>query len=70
MSGVLMMMYYTGALGGQGMSRIVPLVLVWLGITLFFGVFNLPGNDMPVGWAAHVGGFLAGLALFRPLMRR
>lgn len=67
--GVLMMMYYTGALG-QGMSRILPLILVWLGITLFFGVFNLPGNDMPVGWAAHVGGFLAGLALFRPLMHR
>ncbi len=66
--GVLMMMFFTGALG-QGVSRILPLVLVWLGITLFFGFFSIPGSEGPIGWAAHLGGFLAGLALFKPLMR-
>ncbi len=66
--GVLMMMYFSGALG-QGVSRILPLILVWLGITLFFGFFSVPGSEGPIGWAAHLGGFLAGLALFRPLLR-
>jgi membrane associated rhomboid family serine protease len=46
--------------------RVVIFVVVWFGINLLFGLVSLPigGNDQPVAWEAHIGGFLAGLFLF------
>lgn len=66
---VLMMMYYQGMLGGRGYRKLMPFVLVWVGISLFFGFFGVPGTGNAVAWAAHVGGFAAGIFLFRPLLR-
>lgn len=46
--------------------RVLIFVGVWFGINIIFGVGSLSftGNDQPVAWQAHIGGFLAGLLLF------
>ncbi len=46
--------------------RILAFLAVWFGLNLLFGMgsISLTGNEQPVAWQAHVGGFLAGLLLF------
>ena len=46
--------------------RILIFLLVWFGINFIFGTgsLSLPGEEQPVAWQAHVGGFVAGLVLF------
>jgi membrane associated rhomboid family serine protease len=46
--------------------RVLIFLAVWFGLNLLFGLGSVPilGNDQPVAWQAHVGGFLAGLLLF------
>jgi membrane associated rhomboid family serine protease len=46
--------------------RVLVFLAVWFGLNLLFGLGSVPllGNDQPVAWQAHVGGFLAGLLLF------
>ncbi len=50
------------------LRHVLPFVAVWIGISLFFGIFGMPGENQPVAWAAHVGGFIAGMiaASWRP----
>ena len=51
----------------------VPAIFVlgfWIMIQLLFGLFNLGAPGGGVAWFAHVGGFLTGVALVRPLVRR
>jgi membrane associated rhomboid family serine protease len=47
-------------------SRVLLFLTVWFGMNIVFGLISLPigGNDQPVAWQAHIGGFLAGLLLF------
>jgi len=46
--------------------RVLIFLAAWFGINILFGLGSLPitGNDQPVAWQAHIGGFLAGLLLF------
>ncbi len=46
--------------------RILTFLAIWFGINLIFGLgsVSIGGNDNPVAWEAHVGGFVAGLVLF------
>lgn len=46
--------------------RVLLFLAVWFGINIIFGMNTLPvtGNEQPVAWEAHIGGFLAGLILF------
>jgi membrane associated rhomboid family serine protease len=46
--------------------RILVFLGVWLGVNLLFGLGAGPllGENQPVAWQAHVGGFFAGLLLF------
>ena len=46
--------------------RVLAFLVVWFGLNLLFGlgVVSITGNEQPVAWQAHVGGFLAGLVLF------
>lgn len=39
---------------------------VWIGINVLFGLTGMPGAEEEIAWVAHLGGFLAGLVLFRP----
>jgi membrane associated rhomboid family serine protease len=47
--------------------RVMAFLAVWFGLNLLFGL--LAGNSSiasgPIAWEAHLGGFLAGLLLFR-----
>jgi membrane associated rhomboid family serine protease len=47
--------------------RIVVFLLIWFGTNILFGIGSVPLNDgdQQVAWQAHIGGFLAGLVLFR-----
>ena len=50
-------------------GRAAFFVLIWFGVNLLFGVQSslIPGVAGAIAWQAHIGGFLAGLALF-PLL--
>lgn len=54
--------YDTGRFG------LLPFALIWVGISVAFGMMGGP-NGENVAWIAHIGGFLAGLALIGPIMR-
>ncbi|MEQ8344490.1 MAG: rhomboid family intramembrane serine protease [Sneathiellaceae bacterium] len=56
--------------GGGNRQQVLILVVVWIGISVVFGMTGVPGVAEQIAWAAHVGGFLAGLALFAILFRR
>lgn len=47
-------------------QQVLVFVAVWFGLNLFFGLMSGPvaGQPASVAWQAHIGGFLAGLALF------
>lgn len=52
--------------------HVVWLAAAWIGIQLLVGVagMGVPGaGGAPIAIGAHIGGFLAGLALARPLLR-
>ncbi|WP_041375963.1 rhomboid family intramembrane serine protease [Polymorphum gilvum] len=46
--------------------QVFGFMAVWFGINLLFGLWSAPltGEDASIAWQAHIGGFLAGLALF------
>jgi membrane associated rhomboid family serine protease len=46
--------------------RVLAFLAVWFGLNLLFGLgaVSITGEDQPVAWQAHVGGFVAGLVLF------
>ena len=51
--------------GAGGRSALWPLVMLWVIVTIVTGQISMPGTDgAPVAWVAHLGGFVAGLALF------
>jgi len=55
--------------------RIVVFLIAWFGLNLLFGFglnillgvgsVGLPGGEQSIAWQAHIGGFAAGLLLFR-----
>ncbi len=47
-------------------QQVLVFVAVWFGLNLFFGIMSGPiaGQPSSVAWQAHIGGFIAGLALF------
>jgi membrane associated rhomboid family serine protease len=59
---VLMLMRYVGNL-----PSLYPVAGIWIALNVFFGFFGgMPGaGGAQVAWAAHVGGFLYGLAAIR-----
>jgi membrane associated rhomboid family serine protease len=46
--------------------RVLAFLAVWFGLNLLFGIgsVSITGNEQPIAWQAHVGGFAAGLVLF------
>jgi membrane associated rhomboid family serine protease len=47
-------------------ARVLIFIGVWFALNIIFGVgaFSITGEEQPVAWQAHIGGFLAGLLLF------
>lgn len=46
-----------------GWRRLAPLVSLWIGVSVLFGISGLPGAE-EIAWVAHIGGFAVGLLLF------
>ncbi len=51
-----------------GIVRVAWLAAAWIGVQLLIGLAGLGGGMPQIAIAAHIGGFLAGLALTRPLL--
>ncbi len=64
---VLMMAQERGLMGGY--AKLLPFVAIWVLISVFFGFFGMPGAEGPIAWTVHIGGFIAGLLLYRPVAR-
>lgn len=70
--GILLIMADAGLMGGEKKPRyktLLPVILLWIGGAAFFGIFGMPGVNSPIAWTAHIGGFVAGLLLFKPCLR-
>lgn len=52
-------------LGGR--FGLLPFIVIWVGISIAFGMTGAPDGSA-IAWAAHVGGFLGGFAVLK-LMR-
>lgn len=52
-------------LGGR--FGLMPFVILWIGISIAFGMTGAPDGSA-IAWAAHIGGFLGGFAVLK-LMR-
>jgi len=63
--GILMMMYGAGMMGS--FKKMLPVIFVWIGVSVFFGFFGMPGESNPIAWATHIGGFVSGMLLYRPI---
>jgi membrane associated rhomboid family serine protease len=52
---------------GGGLTSLMPVAGVWIALNFFFGYFGgTPGAEgQPVAWAAHIAGFVFGLAAIR-----
>jgi membrane associated rhomboid family serine protease len=62
----VMLMQQQGFMG-NGRKPLMVFIGAWVLITLFFGFFGLPGEEGPVAWTAHIGGFFAGALLLKPV---
>ncbi|GEM_PF-253601 len=60
---VLIMLQGMGGLG-NGRFGLLPVVGVWIGISVLFAAMNGFGVG-EIAWAAHLGGFIGGFALLR-----
>lgn len=56
--------------GEKNPKRLVILVGVWILTSVLFGLFGLPGAGGDIAWATHIGGFLAGMLLYTPIVGR
>ncbi len=51
--------------GAGGFLRILPVAVIWIGISVVVGFTGMPGTgEAQIAWAAHIGGFLVGLLFF------
>lgn len=59
---IIMLNRGRGEMGGR--FGILPFIILWIGITVGFGMMGSPdGSD--IAWAAHLGGFLGGFAILK-----
>lgn len=64
---VLIMIQRSGA-GAMGRFGIWPFIVIWIGISVIFGMMGAPGGGI-IAWPAHIGGFLSGFLFLKPVMR-
>ncbi|MCB9996411.1 MAG: rhomboid family intramembrane serine protease [Rhodospirillales bacterium] len=64
---VLIMLQSQGRLGA-GRYGILPFAALWVGLSFVFGLLGGPDGS-PIAWAAHIGGFFAGLVFIRPVLK-
>jgi len=52
----------------RGRFGLWPAALIWIVISVAFGVTGSPDGNV-IAWPAHLGGFIAGFIFFKPVMR-
>lgn len=59
----------SGMIESLANPKVAMFLVIWFGINLLFGIISLPiaGEGGSIAWEAHVGGFIAGFALFSML---
>lgn len=63
--GVLILLYRKGHLDG-GVRGLYPAIAIWIVMAVLFGFIGAPGAEgATIAWTAHIGGFAAGLLLYR-----
>lgn len=65
---IIMMQDRNGGVSTMGKYGYWPLILVWIGTSILFGVTGGPEGEA-IAWPAHIGGFLTGFALYKPIMK-
>lgn len=55
-------------MGMTGKYGFLPLIVLWVGISVLFGMMGSPDGGQ-IAWAAHVGGFLGGFAVLKWMKR-
>ncbi|HLG90234.1 MAG TPA: rhomboid family intramembrane serine protease [Alphaproteobacteria bacterium] len=48
---------------GRRPMGLAPMALLWIGLMAVTGILGVGAQGTPVAWIAHIGGFLAGMAL-------
>jgi membrane associated rhomboid family serine protease len=51
------------------LTAMVPFTVLWLALQVGIGLFTTTPSGDAIAWAGHIGGFVAGLALFAPIAR-
>jgi membrane associated rhomboid family serine protease len=64
----IIMMQERSGMSMPGRFGYWPLILIWVGAAMLFGVIGGPQGET-IAWPAHIGGFLAGFILYRPIMK-
>ncbi len=49
-----------------GRFGILPFIIIWIGLSIGFGMLGGPDGSM-VAWAAHVGGFIGGFVVLKAM---
>jgi membrane associated rhomboid family serine protease len=65
--GIIMMMYGAGMMGS--FRKMLPIIAIWIAVSVFFGVFGMPGEPNPIAWDVHIGGFISGMLLYKPFLK-
>lgn len=65
--GILMLLQQQGSIG-TGYKKLFPVIMIWITTSVFFGFFGVPGTESNIAWVVHIGGFFAGLLLFKHVM--
>ena len=55
---------------GRGLKALLPLIIIWVVTSIFFGMFGMPGAGGMIAWVTHVAGFLAGIVLYHLIVVR
>ncbi len=64
---VIVLMQAGGYANKASLKKLMPVILIWIVISVAFGMMGAPGIDNAVAWAVHIGGFLGGVFLYKPI---
>lgn len=64
---VLVMLRHQGLIG-QDKHGLLPFIVLWIIVSAVFGYMGGP-NGSTIAWVAHIGGFLSGFLILKPIMK-
>lgn len=63
--GVVILVMQARGMLGNGPSGLWPFIILWIGISVFFGLFSPVDGNAKIAWIAHIGGFLGGIGFMQ-----